>query len=146
MTELFGSTRNVVNRRYALLTPSGFVHGNLPGWEKSICNVLVSPAMVARFSQVLVTLEQDGQCQGNTGPNQYFIYLLEGAAGILIDERRHRLEPGSYVYLPATKDVRIRSAAAGTRILIFKKPYQPLPGVPAPTSIVGQERDRKSTV
>src|SRR5882762_1516052 len=143
MTELFGSTRNVVNRRYALLTPSGFVHGNLPGWEKSICNVLVSPAIGARFSQVLVTLEQDGQCQGNTGTNQYFIYVLEGAASILVEERRHRLEPGGYVYLPAGKDVRIRNSAAGTRILIFQKPYRPLREIPAPESLVGQARNVK---
>jgi len=144
-TELFGFTRSVLKGRYALLTPAGFVHGNLPGWEKSVCNVLISPGMGARFSQILVTLEQDGQCQGNTGANQYFIYLVEGAAGIVIDERRHRLEAGSYVYLPAAKDVRIRSSAAGTRILIFQKPYRPLPGVAAPVSLVGKESDIKGT-
>src|SRR3954453_13681724 len=104
MTELFGSTRNVVKERYALLTPSGFVPSNLPGWQKAVCNVLISPAMGARFSQILVTLEPDGQCQGNTTANQYFIFLLEGTATILIDERRQRLEAGSYVYLPAGRD------------------------------------------
>ena len=143
MAELFGFTRNVVTKRYALLTPSGFVHGNLPGWQKAVCNVLISPGMGARFAQLLVTLEQDGQCEGNTGGNQYFIYLLEGAAGILIDERRHRLEPGSFVYLPTAKDVRIRSSASGSRVLIFQKPYRPLPGVPAPESFVGKAADVK---
>ena len=64
----------------ALLAPGGFVHGNLPGWEKAVCNVVISPAMGARFSQLLVTLEHDGQCQGNTGTAQYFIYLIEGSA------------------------------------------------------------------
>jgi len=144
MAELFGFTRNVVTNRYALLTPSGFVHGNLPGWEKAVCNVLISPRMGARFSQVLITLEHDGECQGNTGTNQYFIYLVDGGASILIDERRNRLEPGSYVYLPAAKDVRIRSSAAGTRILIFQKPYHPLPGVTAPASFVGKQSEIKS--
>src|ERR1043165_7992732 len=121
MSELFGFTRNVVKERYALLTPSGFVHGYLPGWEKAVCNVLISPAMGARFSQVLITLEKDGQCQGNTGSDEYFIYLLEGAASILVDERKHRLEPGSYAYLPCQKDLQIRSGSAGTRVLIFQK-------------------------
>src|SRR5262249_29528016 len=126
-----------------LLTPSGFVHGYLPGWQKAVCNVLVSPAMGARFSQILITLESDGQCQGNTGNNQYFIYLVEGKASILIDERRHRLETGSYVYLPPAKDVQIKGGTAGTRILIFQKPYKPLAGHEKPGPFVGHEREHK---
>src|SRR2546429_7213252 len=110
--DLVGSTRYVVAARYALLTPSGFVPSYLPGWEKAVCNVLISPAMGARFSQLLITLEKDGQCLGNTGANQYLIYLLEGAASNLLDERRHRLEGGSYVYLPAGKDVQIKGGGA----------------------------------
>jgi (S)-ureidoglycine aminohydrolase len=141
--DLFGFTRNVVSSRYALLTPSGFVHGYLPGWQKAVCNVLISPAMSARFSQILVTLEQDGQCQGNTAANQYFIYLLEGTATILIDERRHRLEAGSYVYLPAGRDVELRSSNGATKILIFQKPYEGLRGVAAPGPMVGHEREIK---
>jgi len=125
------------------MTPEGFVHGNLPGWQKAVCNVLISPAMGARFAQVLVTLEQDGQCQGNTGSNQYFIYLLEGNASVLVEERRHRLEPGSYVYLPAGKDVEIKSSSAGPKILIFQKPYESLRGVAAPGPLVGHEREVK---
>ena len=129
MTDLFGFTRNIVSTRYALLTPSGFVHGCLPGWEKAVCNVLISPAMGARFSQVLITLEKEGQCQGNTGRNQYFIYAVEGPFSILIDEKKHRLDKGNYVYLPAGKDVQIKSSGAGTKILIFQKEYQPLADV-----------------
>jgi (S)-ureidoglycine aminohydrolase len=143
MTELFGFTRSVVKRRYALLTPNGFVHGHLPGWDKAVCNVLISPGMGARFSQILITLEQEGQCEGNTGPHQYFIYLLEGSASILIDEKRHRLEPGSFVYLPGAKDVRLRSGAAGTRILLFKKAYQTLAATSVPTALVGQQKEIK---
>jgi (S)-ureidoglycine aminohydrolase len=143
MTELFGSTRNVVTNRYALLTPSGFVNGYLPGWEKAVCNVLISPAMGARFSQILITLEKEGQCQGNTGANQYFIYLLEGHASILVEEKRHRLESGSYIYLPSGRDVQIKSGASTARILIFQKPYQALPGHARPSARVGQERDVK---
>src|SRR5258707_14283445 len=103
MTELFGSTRNVVKQRYALLTPSGFVPSYLPGWQKTVCNVLISPAMGANFSQVLVTLETAGQCQGNTGLNQYFIYVLEGAASIMLDDKRHGRDGGSYVFFPGGK-------------------------------------------
>ncbi len=142
-TELFGFTRNIVTNRYALLTPSGFVHGYLPGWEKAVCNVLISPAMGARFSQILITLEKEGQCQGNTGRNQYFIYALEGPFSILVDDKKHRLDKGNYVYLPPGKDVQIKSSGAAAKVLIFQKPYQPVHGFEAPASIVGHERDVK---
>ena len=142
-SELSGVTRNAIKGGYALLTPGGFVASRLPGWEKAVCNVLVSAAMGAHFTQLLVTLEHDGQCLGNTGANEYLIYVLEGHAGIVLDERRHRLESGSFVYLPAEKDVQIKSAAAGTRILIFQKRYEAMPGVAKPAAMVAQERDVK---
>ena len=141
--ELPGSTRNVIKGGYALLTPGSLVASRLPGWEKAVCNVLVSPAMGAHFTQLLATLEHDGQCLGNTGANEYLVYVLEGNAGIVLDDRRHRLEPGSFAYVPADKDVQIKSAAAGTRILIFQKRYEAMPGVAKPSAMVAHERDIK---
>lgn len=141
MSDLFGFTRSVLKTRYALLTPGGFVASYLPGWQKAVCHIVISPAIGARFSQTLVTLEQEGQCQGNTGLNQYFIYLIEGSASILLDDRRHRLEPGSYVYLPQGKDVQLKSGSPGSRVLIFQKQYHPLSGSAKPTAFVGHERN-----
>jgi len=143
MTELFATTRNVVKGRYALLTPGGFVPGPLPGWEKSVCYTLISPALGARFSQLLITLEREGKCEGNTGANQYFIYVLEGSASILLQSKKHRLEAGSYAYLPSGQDVQIASGAAATRLLVFQKEYQSWPGVAKPAGYVAHERDAK---
>ena len=70
-----------------------------------------------------------------------FIYVLEGAASIMLDDKRHRLDGGSYVYLPAGKDVQIKSGGPATRILIFQKGYVPLSGTTRPTALVGHERD-----
>ena len=141
MTELFGTTRNVVNGRYALLTPEALVPSQLPGWEKSACLVLISPALGARFSQLLVTMDREGKCAGNTGANQYFIYVVEGAASILLADRRHRLEPGSYVYLPSGQDVQVSGGALATRLLVFQREYQPLPGVAKPAGFASHERE-----
>ena len=143
MTELFGTTRNVVKGRYALLTPAGLVPSQLPGWEKAVCYMLISPALGARFSQLLITLEKDGQCAGNTGVNQYFVYVLEGAASILLEARKHRLETGSYAYLPSGQDVQIASGAPAARLLFFQKEYQPLPGVARPVGFAAHEREIK---
>lgn len=144
MTEILGATRNVLKGRYALLTPDSRVPSHLPGWEKAVSHVVISPALGARFSQLLITLEREGQCAGNTGANQYFVYVLEGAASIVLEARKHRLEPGSYAYLPAGQDAQIASGAAATRLLVLQKPYQPLPGVAHPAGFVAHERDAKS--
>jgi (S)-ureidoglycine aminohydrolase len=143
MTELFGTTRSLVKGRYALITPSGLVPSQLPGWEKAVCYMLISPALGARFSQLLITLERDGKCAGNTGANQYFAYVVEGSASILVDARKHRLETGSYTYLPAGQDVQLASGAPGTRLLVFQKQYQPLPGVARPAGFAAHEREVK---
>lgn len=143
MTKLFGFTRNVVKEHYAVLTPDSFTSSYLPGWEKAACYVPISPALGARFSLILIALEKEGQCTGNTGANQYFVYLLEGAATILIEARKHRLEPGSYAYLPASQDVQIANAAAAARLLVFQKRYQPLPRLAKPPGLVGHEREVK---
>ena len=143
MKDLFGTTRNVVKERYALLTAGSFVPSHLPGWEKAVCHVLISPALGSRFSQLLITLEKEGLCAGNTGLNQYFIFLTEGAATVLIESRKHRLEPGSYAYLPAGQDVQIASAAPAARLLVFQKEYQPLAGAAKPAGLVGHEREVK---
>jgi (S)-ureidoglycine aminohydrolase len=142
-TQLFGVTRSVLKSRYALITPGGFVSSCLPGWDRAACHIVISPAMGARFCQLLVTMEAEGRCAGNTGANQYFIYVVEGAASILLDERRHRLEPGSYVYLPPGKDIELLSSAADTRVLIIQKVYEALPGAAKPTAFVNHERDVK---
>ena len=113
--------------------------------QKSVCHVLISPALGARFSQVLITLEREGLCAGNTGANQYFMYVLEGSASVVLGARKHRLEVGSYAYLPAGQDVQIASGAAASRVLIFQKEYQPLPGVAKPAGFAAHEREVKST-
>ena len=126
---------------YALLTPGSFVPSQLPGWEKAVCYVLISPALGARFSQLLIALERDGECAGNTGANQYFVYVVEGAASVLLEARKHRLEAGSYAFLPSGQDVQIASGAPATRLLVFQKEYQPLPRLAKPAGFAGHERE-----
>ena len=145
MNDLFGFTRTVVKSRYALITPDGFVTSHLPGGKNAICVVNISPAMVGpRFTQLHVTLERDGTGEGNTGVNQYVIYVIEGAGTIDLPEKRHRLERGSYIYLPPGKDMVLKNShATPMKLLIFQKRYVVLKGVPAPETIVAHEREVK---
>ena len=142
MTELFGATRNVVKSSYALLTPSGFVPSFLPGWENATCIVLISPAMGARFCQYLITFGKEGQGRGNTGRTEYFVYLIEGSASVTLDAKRHRMEAGSYAYIPPGKDLHFQGSNA--KLLIFQKPYVPLAGTPMPEAVLGHQREVKA--
>ncbi|HZQ47627.1 MAG TPA: cupin domain-containing protein, partial [Verrucomicrobiae bacterium] len=141
MTELFGATRNVVKQSYALLTPNGFVPSYLPGWENAVCVVLISPAMGAKFCQFLITLNKDGVGRGNTGKTEYFVYVLEGGASVMLDAKRHRMEAGSFVYIPPGKDIHFQGSNA--KLLIFQKVYERLAGTEAPAALVGHQREVK---
>lgn len=143
MSDLFGATRTVVKLRYALFTPEGFVPSNLPGWKNAVCVVNISPALGARFTQLHVTLGKEGTGEGNTGRYQHFFYVIEGAGTIGLEDKRHRLEPGSYIYLPPGKDMQIKNTGAEMRILIFQKPYEAQKTAPPPATIVSHARDVK---
>jgi (S)-ureidoglycine aminohydrolase len=143
MTGLFGDTRTVVKDRYALLTPDGHVNSTLPGWENVVCVVQISPAMGAKFCQFFITLNKDSQGRGNTGANQYLIYVVEGTGSILVDEKKHRLEAGHYAYIPPGKDIHIQGSGNGAKLLIFQKPYQPLAGQGKLQPIIAHEREVK---
>ena len=143
MNDLFGSTRTVVKGRYALLTPDGFVPSIVPGWKNAVVHVNISPALGARFTQLHVTLAADGTGEGNTGANEYFIYVIEGSGTITLPEKRHRLEAGSHVFLPPATDMQIKSVGANLRLVVFQKCYEPLPGAGKPTALVGHEREVK---
>jgi (S)-ureidoglycine aminohydrolase len=144
MSDLFGHTRTVIRSRYALITPDSFVPSHLPGWKGAVVVVNISPAMAGpRFTQLHVTLEREAVGEGNTGANEYFIYVIEGTGTILLGDKRHRLETSSYVYLPPDRDLQIKSNGPPMKLLIFQKPYEAMKGVAAPATLVKHEREVK---
>jgi (S)-ureidoglycine aminohydrolase len=143
MNELFGSTRDVVKDSYALRTPSGFVPSQLPGWKNCVCIVQISPAMGANFSQFLITLEANGSGQGNSGETEYLVYVLNGKCSVQLAGKKHKLNVGSYVFIPSENNFQFSDAARGTQLLIFQKRFEPLAGTSKPGVIVGQEKNIK---
>ncbi|HNQ72895.1 MAG TPA: cupin domain-containing protein [Verrucomicrobiota bacterium] len=143
MSDLFGATRTVIKARCALLASDSAMARSLPGWKAAACVVSISPALLGpRFTQLQITLKRDGVGEGNTGPNQYFIYVLDGAGTIDLAQKRHRLEPGSFVYLPPGSDLQLKnSQAASLQLLVFQKRYLALRGVAAPEPLLSHERE-----
>ena len=142
MTTPFGFTRNVVHPHYALLTPAGFVTAPLPGWSDAACVVLISPALGARFSQLLITLTAKGRGAGRTRGDEVFALVLNGATRVTIDRRSHNLTENSYVFIPPGSAFEFSRAKEGTRLLLFQKQFEPLAGARKPSAVIGRTGDR----
>ena len=142
MTHLFGSTRSVVANRYALLTPAGFVAAPLPGWRDAACVVLISPAMGAGFSQMIITLAKRGSGAGRTGDDELFAFMLSGACRVTVGRRSQRIEQDSYAFIPPGSRFEFSAAGDGTRLLFFQKKYVRLAGILRPGLVVGQLSER----
>jgi (S)-ureidoglycine aminohydrolase len=141
MTELFGFTRTVVKSRHALLTPDSFVPGNLPGWKNATVIINISEVMGARFSQYQITLGPNGRGDGNTGAFEHFVYVIAGKCNGNVGEKKINLRAGSYVFIPPSTDFHFSGTAGNTRLLIFKKKYEPVSGVKVPGIFCGHEKD-----
>jgi (S)-ureidoglycine aminohydrolase len=144
MSDLSGFTRTVVHPRYALLTPDGFVPSILPGWKDAVVLIHISPVMNGpRFTQMQITLDTKGRGSGNTGELEHFYYVLSGKCTARVGRRKIKLAAGNYVYLPPKADFSFANDAQETKLLVFQKPFQRLPGTKRPGVLVGHERNVK---
>jgi (S)-ureidoglycine aminohydrolase len=132
-----GLTRNVIRRNYALITPDSYVPSALPGWTKCAPYVLISTALGARLVQMIVELEKGGRGCGETESDELVFYMLSGRATL----NKAPLSTGGFGYVPPGTAFDFRSMANNTRLLVFRKNYEPLDGLDAPAFFTGQEMD-----
>jgi (S)-ureidoglycine aminohydrolase len=140
---LYGHTRSLVRRNYSLLEPGGLVPSVLPGWDRETClsQVVIGPAMGAKFTQTHVTFQTGGTGQGATGETELFAYVVTGAVDVVAGGRKARLESGGYVFVPPSTDYAFSEPLAGTRLVLFAKRFVPLPGTPLPPVTFGRAAD-----
>jgi len=144
MPDQFGSTRTVVKRNYALITPDGFVPSMLPGWKNVVAVVNISPVMNGpRFAQLQITLGATSSGTGNTGALEHFYYVLSGSCSARLGGKKFNLTTGGYAFVPPKTTFAFTAAAKGTRLLVFQKQYQALAGQTIPGIITGHARDIK---
>ncbi|MGD0798758.1 MAG: (S)-ureidoglycine aminohydrolase [Acidobacteriaceae bacterium] len=137
-----GHSRSANRRDHLLHTPDTFVRTPMPGLERGVAIVHISPAAGAGFTQYTAELETGGTLTASA--HQRFVYVLGGAADIAFDTTFHSLGAGSYAYIPAMPMHTI-TAQQATRLAVIEKAYQPLEGVPAPTLFLGIEADAVAT-
>lgn len=136
-----GLTRNVIKRNHALLTPDGHVASVLPGWTNCTPHVLISASLGAGFLQFLISLEARTAGHGETGNDEWFLYVVAGKAKV----NGSILAQGSFAYLPPQTGYEIHGVVKGSQLLIFKKTYEPLPGQKTPGFYIGNEKQIPET-
>ena len=135
-----GLTRNVLRRNYALVTPDGYVASVLPGWTQAKAFVIISPAMGAHVTQMIVELEKGGRGDVHASDKEWFLYVLAGGGTC----HGATLVTGSYAWVSAGTRFLFESTEPDTRLLIFSKTYERHPFDPAARPaefFAGHERD-----
>ena len=122
-TNLFGSTRTVVRPRHALIAPDGHVPSSFPDWTDATALVLVSPAMGAGVTQMLIRFDADGGKAGfPAGRHEHAFLILSGGGRVGWTDGGRDFGPGDYFYLPAGGAFEI-TAAAGTSLCLFRNVF-----------------------
>jgi (S)-ureidoglycine aminohydrolase len=137
---VFGSTRSSIGRNHALIAPDSHVQSPLPGWGGAKGILLITPAMGARFTQYLALLDAGTTSALPPAGIQRFVFVLEGALNLQSEDQTHMLTAGGYAYLPPDHNHTLQAEAPG-RILIFEKPYIPLPNHAPPAAYIGHEEE-----
>lgn len=136
-----GQTRSSHQRNHLLLTPDTFVRTTLPGMKKASAIVHVGPALGAAFTEYTAELEPKGEL-GNTSA-QRFVYVLEGAATLEAEEKRHELGARGYAFLPEGTSHRF-IAKKKSRAAVVEKFYERIKKTETPQVIVSSEDDISS--
>jgi (S)-ureidoglycine aminohydrolase len=126
--EISALTRTVVKRNHALVSTDGYVNSSIPGWKNCTVNVIINEAMGAKFSQIITTLNKDGELMGETKESEIFFYVVKGKCLARAGGGEKELSKGHYVYVPVETAYQFNGEEEGTQLLSFHKAYERLPG------------------
>jgi (S)-ureidoglycine aminohydrolase len=136
MNPKLGLTRNVIKRNYALITPDGHVPSVFPGWTDCTPIVLISSALGAGLSQFLISLNVKSVVMGETAKSEWFLYVIAGK----INVNNVALTEGGFAFLPPGRKYDVRGAAEDSKLLVFKKTFEPLAGQKPLNFFTGNEK------
>lgn len=130
-------TRTVIRPHYALISPDSYVPSVLPGWTGGTSYIQLSATMGAGLNQWLVDLPKSATGVGETFGYQLFLYVISGQ----IIAQKEKISQGGFAYLPPGTSYQIKGLAKNSRVLIFRKRYEPFAGFEAPKFFIGLEAD-----
>ena len=133
-----GQTRSSYQPTHLLQTPDTFVRAVLPGMKNAMAIVHIAPAAGAAFTQYTAEFEHGGTL--GPAPGQRFLYVLEGAIDIRVDNKQQFLEPGAYAHFPEGTSHQV-VASERSRVAVIEKKYISVAGAEAGETFFGRESD-----
>jgi (S)-ureidoglycine aminohydrolase len=137
MRGIFGETRTRVSLRHALITPDGHVPSALPGFQGATPYFLITPAMGADLTQVMIRFAADGSAEFPADETETVLYVREGSCVVEIGGERRLLNAGGFAFCPSETRISFSEAAEGTEVTCFRKIFEPLAGWDSPPSLFG---------
>lgn len=120
----FGQTRTVVSARHALIAPDGHVPSVFPGWENATAFVMLSPAMGADLSQILITFTAaSGAAAFPADMHEHSLYVETGNCTIHLAGETIPLTTTGYIFIPVETAFSI-AGDENTRVTLFRKVYE----------------------
>jgi (S)-ureidoglycine aminohydrolase len=128
-----------VTPRYALMPLEGFPVSRLPSCPEAEVRVLASPALGAKFVQMLIDVPGGKTFKPASQPEvENFYFVVSGGGKLLEGTSTRPLEPGAFGLLPPRADFEF-VAADSLRLLTLQKKYEPARGIEMFRSLHGQE-------
>jgi (S)-ureidoglycine aminohydrolase len=118
------------------LTPDTFVRTTLPGMKGCAAIVHAGSATGARFTEYTAEFEPGGELGGTLA--QRFVFVLEGAVKLDVNNQQSPLGTRGYAYLPAGLAHGI-TASEKSRVAVIEKLYETVQTIQQPHLIVSHE-------
>jgi (S)-ureidoglycine aminohydrolase len=139
--KVFGETRTRIGPRHALIAPDGHVPSALPGISGVVTNVILSPAMGAHLTQLLLTFEAGGTARFSIPAIESCAYVMTGGCVAAVGDQKQTLSAGGYVFAPAGAVLTLDEPVGETRVTVFQKKFQPTAEAGAPEVVFGNVAD-----
>ena len=137
------SSRGVRRTSFTLVTPANHYPSRLPPFGDAPVVKLVTPRFApSRIGEYLLALPAGGGTHEPVAPGfETFLYALDGGATAAVGGAELSLRAGGYAYLPAAASFMIFAGAEPARLLMFKRRYEPWPGLDAHGLLAGHRDD-----
>ncbi len=126
-----------------MIADDGHVPGALPGFSKATPYFLISPAMGANLTQLLIRFSAHGSALLPADGIETTLSVQAGACKVRIGPETRIFGPGGYAFCPAGHALEFSSARSGTAVTCFRKVFEPLEGSKAPAALFGDAKTVK---
>lgn len=143
------SDRAIFTEAYAIIprrVMRDIVTSYFPGWSKTRAWILARPlsGFAETFSQYLMEVARDGGSK-NPEPDpkaEAVIFVVSGELVLQLEDQRHLLETGSYVFIPPAANWSLANQESEpARFHWIRKRYQMAEGLEIPEAFVSHERE-----